>query len=451
MSKLGSKRRSTGVARAALIAASMAAPWVSLTATTTASADVVREGSWPAADPKVSLSLGRIARGEALQKLATAAGWSIVFAQDDDMANAIVVDLADVPATTVLDAVLMGSDWTAKREGNLVRVERRSSGQPRDGAAVPPGPGMPEVPAAPAVPGLSKPSPAGIATPPSPPSRARDLVVTGESVHIAAGDTVHDVTVMGGSADVEGHVTGDLAVIGGSAHVFAGAHVEGDTSAVGGSITIDEGARIDGDVSVVGGIVTGADNAKGRGVKVIGGGDDSENRNEGLAARASRAVSSAVSSAALLFVLGAMLIALAGERFDQLRGEIAARPMRSLAMGIVGMLGSLLTVIVLCVTVIGIPFAAIGVVLFVFAIFAGTAAAATTAGAAVGGHRVKSPYGHLAIGCAIYLVAGLLPWIGAWIQLAILVAGFGAVVATRAAGLIKKRGRSLPEAATPYR
>lgn len=430
--------KTKGLACAALLAVVLAAPL--------ASADVVREGSWPANDPKVSLQLGRVPREEALQKLATAAGWSIVFAQDGQMADHVIVNLSDVPASTVLDALLMGADWKATREGSLVRIERQRADKQGQGSA----PTLPTPPTPPAKADSPTP-PAAVTTPSKGGERYRDIVVTGDSVHIEAGDTVRDVTVMGGSADVKGHVTGDLAVIGGSAHVFDGAHVDGDASAVGGSIQVDEGARIDGEVSVVGGVVLGAENAKGRGVKVIGGGDPDAPEGDSLAARASRAVSNAISSAALLFVLGAMLIALTGDRFDTLRGEIAARPMRSLAMGVLGFIGTLFTLVVLCITVIGIPFAAVGIVLFVFAIFAGTAAAATTAGAAISGHRIKSPYGHLAIGCAIYLVAGLLPWVGGWIQVAILVSGFGAIVSTRAAGLIKKKGPALPEVVAPYR
>src|SRR5688572_2168243 len=241
-----SKTRTMGLAGAALLAASLFA--------SSASADVVREGAWPAEDPKVSLALGRVRREEALQKLAKAAGWSIVFTQDRAMVDEIIVDMSDVPASTALDALLMGNDWTAKREGALVRIEQRA---PAAAGADPPTPPTP----------LARPDgapPAAVAAPSAKKAneRHRDIVVTGDSVHIAASDTVRDVTVMGGSCEVKGRVTGDLAVIGGSAHIFDGAHVEGDASAVGGSIQIDEGARVDGEVSVVGGVVLGAEHAK---------------------------------------------------------------------------------------------------------------------------------------------------------------------------------------------
>ena len=61
--------------------------------------------------------------------------------------------------------------------------------------------------------------------------------------------------------------------------------------------------------------------------------------------------------AAVLFVIGTMLLALAGRRMEQLRAEVAARPMRSIALGCSGVLGGVVVVIALCVTVIGIPVA----------------------------------------------------------------------------------------------
>jgi hypothetical protein len=415
-------------------------------ATSTAEAAVTREGAWPSEDPKVSLSLGRTTRGEALRELAEEAEWSLAFEEIHELNAHVVIELKDVPASTALDAILGSGAWTAKREGSLVSIALRAEGA-RGTGPTPPAPPAPPAPPSP-------PEPPSLAVATRKESGARDISVTGESVKIAAGDTVRDVTVMGGEAEIAGHVTGDLAVIGGSARIHDGARIDGDANAIGGSITIDEGGRVDGEVSVIGGIVRGAEHARGRGVKIVAGGDRDDEKEEaqlGLFARASRAVSSAVSSAALLFVFGSVLIALAGDRFDHLRGEIAARPMKSIAMGLVGGIGTILALIVLAVTVIGIPFSAVGAVLFLFAIFAGTAAAATTAGAAIAGHRFKSPYGHLAVGCAIYLVAGLLPWIGGWLQIAMLLAGYGAIVSTRAAGLIRRKTPSLPPTMAPYR
>lgn len=407
-------------------------------ATSTADAAVTREGAWPSEDPKVSLSLGRTSRSDALRELAEEADWSLAFEEIHELDAKVVIELKDVPASTALDAILGSGAWTAKREGSLVSISLRSEGS-RGTSPTPPTPPSP-------------PDPPSLAVAARKDSSARDISVTGESVKIAAGDTVRDVTVMGGEADIEGHVTGDLAVIGGSARIHEGARIDGDANAIGGSITIDEGGRVDGEVSVIGGIVRGAEHARGRGVKIVAGGDRDDDKQElSLFARASRAVSSAVSSAALLFVLGSVLIALAGDRFDHLRGEIAARPMKSIAMGLVGGIGTIIALIVLAVTVIGIPFSAVGAVLFLFAIFAGTAAAATTAGAAIAGHRFRSPYGHLAVGCAIYLVAGLLPWIGGWLQMAMLLAGYGAIVSTRAAGLIRRKQAALPPTMAPYR
>lgn len=119
---------------------------------------------------------------------------------------------------------------------------------------------------------------------------------------------------------------------------------------------------------------------------------------------------------------------------DKLRVEVASRPMRSFAMGIVASLVSLVLVIALCVTVIGIPVAVVGLLVGVFAAYAGICAVLATVGKALLGHRTDNPHLHLLAGCAVFLVTGALPWVGGLVTAAVVLAGIGAVAATRAAG-----------------
>jgi len=138
-------------------------------------------------------------------------------------------------------------------------------------------------------------------------------------------------------------------------------------------------------------------------------------------------------------VLGAIFISLGGVRAESLRSAIAEKPMRSIALGIVGLLGTLVSLVLCAVTIIGIPIAALGAVSAIVLAFAGTTSALTVLGAMVFGHKHKNIYVHLAVGCALFMVLGLVPVAGGLFQAAIVFAGMGGIVATRALGLLTRK------------
>jgi hypothetical protein len=84
----------------------------------------------------------------------------------------------------------------------------------------------------------------------------------------------------------------------------------------------------------------------------------------------------------------------------------------------------------------------VGVLAGTVGAYAGVCALLTTAGAALMGHRTSSPYVHLALGCAAYLVLSSIPFVGQFVTAAVILMGFGALVATRGAGLISRRRAS---------
>ncbi|MGH7283016.1 MAG: hypothetical protein ACRELY_15945, partial [Polyangiaceae bacterium] len=312
--------------------------------------------------------------------------------------------------------------------------------------------------------------PEGSATPPVPPppaaasaensggsERGEDRTITGGHLQIEAGETAKDVTVLGGSVDVLGNVTGDLTVLGGSARVHKDAKVHGDATAVGGSLRIDDGAEVDGDVGVIGGSLDRAPGAKVHGEITQGKGhkdknikikldddDEEPGKSPGISLhRTMGSIGGALTRSAILFVFGAVLLALATDRMERLRAEIAARPMRSFALGLIGALAASLAVVVLCITLIGIPIAVVGSIFAVFAGYAGFCAALATVGQALFGHKSPNPYMHLAIGCVLFMLLGSIPWIGAWITVACAFIGIGAMVATRGAGILNARARTI--------
>lgn len=75
-----------------------------------------------------------------------------------------------------------------------------------------------------------------------------DLVIFGGSVDLEEGSTVRgDVLLFGGNADVLGTIRGNLALLGGSADLGSSAVVTGDLVTLGGSVDQAEGAVVEGE------------------------------------------------------------------------------------------------------------------------------------------------------------------------------------------------------------
>ncbi len=397
-------------------------------------ASVRFEGSWPDADTPVSLDAKGLPRSEAVRRLADALGWSVVL----HAPSAGVVDLhvKDQPAAKVLSMILADDAYVAKRDGELIAIERDKAGPESATSA--------KEPVASASTGSA---PSGPPPAPSPvtPGSPPDRVVSGGRVRVEKGEVVHDVVVFGGSADVLGTATGDVTVVGGSARVHKGAHVMGDATAVGGSLDVEDGARVDGDVGVVGGVLRRGEQAQIGGTSNTDVSSDAhvseieEDDSGSWFTRMIASIGRAIAGAALLFVIGSVLLALASRRMDALQAELATRPMRSFALGVVGSISFAALLVALLVSLVGIPVAFVGGLLAVIAGYAGVCAVLVVAGGALLRHKTRNPYIHLALGCALFLVAKALPLVGHIVFFVVLLLGLGAIVGTRAAGLIPGR------------
>jgi hypothetical protein len=419
----------------------------------TAGATLRKEGNWPASEKKVSLEFdGKPSEG--LQKLAHEAGWSLVVSKGagERGERDVHIDVDDQPADAVLEALFVDQDVVARRNGTLITVT------PSDGAA-----GATPTPAPPPSaepPPVASAAPAIPSPPPVPTVRGEDRKVMGGSLTIHKNEVVHTVTVTGGSVKIEGTVTGDLVVAGGSAKLEEGARVVGNASVFGGSIKMEKGSRIDGDVGVVGGSIkreegaiiggTVVDDDHGK-VKVsVHDGDVSTSvKSEPSASgrsRLSRAISEfgeSMTRMALLFVLGCVLLALLTRRMESLRVETAARPMRAFAIGVVSSFAAAIAVTAISLTIVGIPFVIVGLLFGVLAVYGAIAAVLTTFGAAVIGHRTQNPYLHLLTGCAAFLVVGAIPYAGGLVTLAVTMIAIGVLVTTRLGGATPTARRDL--------
>lgn len=431
----------------------------------TALGAVRKEGAWPASEKKVSLEFeGKPSEG--LSKLASEAGWSLVVSKGIAVGeHDVKIDVDDQPADAVLEALFAESNVVARRNGSLVTItpDGTPAGAAAGAAAAAPAPVVPAASAPAAAAGAPPAPPAPPSPPPVPTVRGEDRNVVGNSLVIEKDEIVHTVTVTGGSVKVYGTVTGDLVVAGGSAKIEEGGRVIGNATVFGGSLKVEKGARVDGDVGIVGGalkreegaIIGGkiVDNAhdKPGNVKVtVKDGEVSSDVSEeahrprrSKVAELAHDFGQAVTRMALLFVLGCVLLALGPRRMETLRVETAARPMKSFAMGIVGSLGAVVALVAACVTVVGIPFAAMALLLGVLAVYGSIAAVLTTFGAAVIGHRTDSTYLHLLFGCAAFLVVGAIPYVGGLVTFVVTMIAIGTLVSTRLAGTMdKKRGKA---------
>ncbi len=230
-----------------------------------------------------------------------------------------------------------------------------------------------------------------------------DVVVMGGSAHIL-GTVEDELVVIGGKADVQGTVDGDVSVVGGALELGPESVVRGDVSVAGGSIRREPGARVDGKIDEVG---VGDD-----GMAI---GDLSKIRPRVRTAWNVGSFLGALWRSILLVLLTLVVVALGRRYARPISARVAAEPVRS---GLTGLLAEVLfvpvlvlTVVVLAVSIIGIPFLLLlpfALVLVVVAALLGFSGVALTLGRAVldrVGYQTESPYVQAAAG----VVAALTP------------------------------------------
>jgi cytoskeletal protein CcmA (bactofilin family) len=256
----------------------------------------------------------------------------------------------------------------------------------------------------------------------------QDIEVTGEvgrSLH-AAGQSVQlsgaarvggDARLAGQEINVRGRVSGDVdaagesvlidAVIDGDANVRARRIIVGPHASIAGRLTwraaaapeIDPAARITG----------GSEGAVG---------DWRERRIE-FSPEAMRGFGRAANVGfSLLWALSAFLIGLvfalaAPAYFDRATAALRAHPLPALGWGLLMLFAPLAVAVVLAVTLIGIPLAIIALLAYPLYLAAGYAMGAAGFGAlALRAQSAGARLGALALGLAVVIALGLLPWIG---------------------------------------
>ena len=186
----------------------------------------------------------------------------------------------------------------------------------------------------------------------------RDIVRFGGHVHVAADERVRgDVVVIGGSLRVDGEVSRDITVIGGSATFGPEAIARRDVTIVGGRLTRDPGARFDRGVNEVNFNMVDLD---------FGGFDGWPNmRLPRPSAQVYRSMDLMGSFIRFAFfgLLGSVVLLVAGGSSERVAERVTLEPVKA---GFVGFLAQLLFVpllltgiLLLVVTIIGIPLLAL--------------------------------------------------------------------------------------------
>lgn len=245
----------------------------------------------------------------------------------------------------------------------------------------------------------------------------------------------------------EGHVL----VVGGTGVADADARIDGVVVMLEGALTLD--GTVAGDVFLMGGTLALGDEARVGGRIVVAGGELSASeaatvaggvtRDLQLAAEAVRPTPTPAQRAArflvqtLLLVLAAFVAVLLVPRATERTAEAIARhPVVTVAMGALAGLIGLVLLVAMAFTVVLIPAALIGFVLFGVATVFGWLAFGRLVGRAlhrrgVGPHGVRA---QAVVGAVVFVVAlhavAAVPWIGAPLSLLASVMALGAVVLT---------------------
>ncbi len=265
-------------------------------------------------------------------------------------------------------------------------------------------------------------------------AQVTDRITFGNDVVVAHDEVVNDVVTMGGDAEIEGEVLGDVVTMGGDLQVAGEGHVRGEAVTMGGDAVLEDSARIDGRVQTFGGEAQGAGVSPPPvppRVNVDLGPGHSAHGGWSFGEWVVDTMQSFVSHV-LLFILGLLLMGVAKERYEALQVTIVKRPLPSFGYGILGIVGSVIAIVVLAITIIGIPAAVLGAIAFPIALYVGLAAFAAVFGAALPLEQLRGkPVLQLAAGVGTLWLVSLIPFMGAFATAVAAALGLGALFITR--------------------
>jgi uncharacterized RDD family membrane protein YckC len=253
-----------------------------------------------------------------------------------------------------------------------------------------------------------------------------DLTVMGNDIVVKEDETAHDVVVMGGTATIDGTVTGDLVVLMGNARLGAKARVKRDLVVVCGSLEADPAAVIGHDRVVIG---------PGGLPKALGFGKlPAQWLRDGvfLARPLPHQYLWSWLVAALALLLYLIIALLFPRQVQATVTMLEEKPGNALFAGILAFLVTGPLLLLLVITVVGlvvVPFIAVGLVAaFLFGKVAVYRYAGQQLGAQFGWGALQKPLLALFVGTLIFCLLYTVPVIGLLLWCAVAPLGIGAVL-----------------------
>ena len=239
-------------------------------------------------------------------------------------------------------------------------------------------------------------------------------------------------------------VQGDVVCVGGSVELSSGTVVQGDVVAVGGSVTVDEGALVMGQAVAVLGTVDVARGAQVMGEHVNVGvgklfGSSTPRRHGRLTSLGPFGLFPTVALFALIYLIGLVVLRMWPDRVRNVGFAMFENPVRSFTVGFLCWLLLLPLVVLLAISIVGIPLIPLLPVIIFLSIVIGLSSFAMRIGESMPagpGQRFVPPAA-LGMGMGVLLLVAFVPWLGVSLLALLQFFALGASVGSRF-------GRALP-------
>ena len=261
------------------------------------------------------------------------------------------------------------------------------------------------------------------------------------TIRVAEGGQVGgSVSGAAGNVRIDGTVGGDVSAGAGDIRVTDTATISGDVAVGGGSILID--GRIDGDVQAGGESVTLGPNAAIGGelrydaaqftrdpaATVAGGVVNDRNLGSGTTTTVLPSGAATVYGLLANLVLGAILLLVFPAFSARVAGRVAKSPGKTGGVGLLTLFGTPIALVLIAVTIIGIPLAVLGAVAFGLGIWVAVVYGQYAVGAWVLRQTGRDDRWIALIGGLVgFAVLGLIPILGGVLELIALLLGLGAL------------------------
>ncbi|MFC2050396.1 hypothetical protein ACFLTN_04375 [Chloroflexota bacterium] len=258
-------------------------------------------------------------------------------------------------------------------------------------------------------------------------SIGRDLAAAGETLNVGGTAKIADDLVLGvGTAYISGPVNGD--VKGGGGEITITSKVGGNVELEVNKLTITSTANIEGDL-----VYTSENEASIQSGARLGGSTTHNAPEKPAAPSPFAAIPGKVLGFLMILVIGIIVILLATGRISAMADSIRTKPWPSLGWGALALFVTPIAALVVIITIIGLPLGLIALVLYGIAIYLSQIPVGFLIGRLIirRNGEIESRglmIGALALGLAILLVLGLIPYVGGLVMLLTIIFGLGSLV-----------------------